>query len=237
MKILAIQGSPRVKSSNTGIVLQEFLRGAESAGAITRMVYLNEKTIHHCTGCLACWEKTPGQCALKDDMAALLERVKETDVLLLATPLYVHNMSGLLKVFLERLLPLDDPRFVKDGGTFRHPPRYGRKPSMVLIATCGLSGVANFDGLRLVFRAMERASSMPLVGEVLVPNGPLLQVASLEAKTREILDAVYKAGLELVRKGKVSKETELLIQKPLMTEDDYVARVNAFWDKKAPTKS
>lgn len=236
MKILAIQGSPRVKSSNTGIVLQEFLRGAEGVGAITRMVYLKEKSIQPCTGCLACWEKTPGECALKDDMPGVLERVKETDVLLLATPLYVHDMSSLLKAFLERLLPLDDPRFIKDGGTYRHPARYGRKPSMVLIATCGMSGVANFDGLRLVLRNMERASGMPLVGEVLVSNGPLLQTASFKERTEEILGAVYRAGAELVRKGKVSKETEQLVQKPLMAEDDYVARVNAFWDKKTPAK-
>jgi putative NADPH-quinone reductase len=236
MKILAVQGSPRPKTGNTDIVLQEFLRGAENAGALTRMVYLKEKNIHHCTGCLACWEKTPGECVLKDDMPVLLQRVKEADVLVLATPLYVFNMSSLLKVFLERLLPLDEPRFVKEAGTYRHPPRYGRRPSMVFVATCGLSGVAHFDGLRRVLKAMERASNMPLVGEVLVPNGPLLQTASLEAKVREVLDAVYRAGLELVRKGKVSKETELSIQKPLMAEDEYVARVNAFWDKQTPAK-
>ncbi len=236
MKILAVQGSPRPKRGNTDIVLQEFLRGTESAGALTRMIYLKEKTIHYCTGCLACWEKTPGQCALKDDMPVLLERVKETDVLVLATPLYVYNMSSLLKVFLERLLPLDDPRFIKEAGTYRHPPRHNGKRSMVLVATCGLSGVTHFDGLRLVLKAMERASNMPLVGEVLVPSGPLLQIASLKPKTQEILDAVYRAGVELVRKGKVSKETELLIQKPLMTEDEYVARVNAFWDKQTPAQ-
>ncbi len=51
MKILAIQGSPRPKSSNTEILLQEFLKGARSQGAETETIYLKEKEFHPCVGC------------------------------------------------------------------------------------------------------------------------------------------------------------------------------------------
>jgi multimeric flavodoxin WrbA len=231
MKILAVQGSPRPAVSNTEILLQQFLRGAEVEGAKTETIYLNEKTINHCVGCFTCWGKTPGLCAFRDDMPALLEQVKDADVLVLATPLYVYNMTSLLKAFLESLLPLDDPHLIKDEGVYRHPARYGKERAMVLVSNCGLPDVSSFDGLRHVLRHMEKASNMPLAGEILMPNGPLLQLASFKSKTRVILEAVFRAGGELVREGKVSEETELLIQKPLMSEDEFVARVNGFWDK------
>ncbi|NWF91859.1 MAG: SCP2 sterol-binding domain-containing protein, partial [Syntrophaceae bacterium] len=62
MKILAIQGSPRPKASNTEVLLQEFLKGARSQGAETETIYLKEKKIHSCIGCYTCWTKTPGVC-------------------------------------------------------------------------------------------------------------------------------------------------------------------------------
>ena len=55
IKILAVQGSPRPKSSNTDVLLQEFLKGAHSQGAETETIYLREKDIHPCGGCFTCW--------------------------------------------------------------------------------------------------------------------------------------------------------------------------------------
>ena len=112
MKILAIQGSPRPKAgSNTEILLQEFLKGARSAGAETETVYLTEKKIHPCVGCFTCWVKTPGVCVFKDDMPELLEKVRDCQVLVYAFPLYNYNMTALTKAFQERILPLVHPPF------------------------------------------------------------------------------------------------------------------------------
>lgn len=63
IKVLAIQGSPRPKASNTDILLQEFLKGAQSQGVETETVYLKDKNIHSCVGCYTCWTKTP-ECVL-----------------------------------------------------------------------------------------------------------------------------------------------------------------------------
>jgi multimeric flavodoxin WrbA len=236
MKILAVQGSPRSpKVSNTEILLQQFLRGAESEGAETETIYLREKKITHCIGCFSCWFKHPGICAFKDDMPALLEQAKECDILVYATPLYSYNMTGLLKIFIDRLLPADDPHFIKDEGIYRHPARYGKERKIVLISNCGLPEASHFDGLRRVFRQIEHASKNPLVGEILMPAGPLLTNEFFKSKIKIILDAVYKAGGELVCEGKVSKETELLIQKPLVPEDEYATMVNAIFDGELKT--
>jgi len=230
MKILAIQGSPRPKASNTDILLQEFLKGARSQGAETETVYLKEKEFQPCVGCYTCWVKTPGVCVFKDDMPDILEKVKVCDILVYATPLYNYNMTSLLKAFQERLLPLLDPHLIKPEGVYRHPPRYEVNRKIVLISNCGFPEVSHFDGLRQVFRHIERNGGAPIIGELLMPAGELLKQEGLKEKARDVLQAAYRAGMEVIRDGKVSKETEARIQKPLIAPDEVAEMANLWWD-------
>jgi multimeric flavodoxin WrbA/putative sterol carrier protein len=230
MKILAIQGSPRPKTSNTEILLQEFLKGAGSQGAETETIYLKDKDIHSCVGCYTCWTKTPGICVFKDDMPQLLEKVRDCDVIVYATPLYNYNVTSLLKAFQERLLPLLDPHFIKTGDTYRHPQRYEVNRKMVLLSNCGFPEIAHFDGLRHVFRIIERSSQIPLIGELLMPAGELLRQEGMKEMLRGVLEATYQAGVEVVRDGRVSKETEAKIQKPIITADEMAEMANLSWD-------
>ncbi len=230
MKILAIQGSPRPKVSNTEILLQQFLQGVQSQGAETETIYLKDKDIHSCVGCYTCWAKTPGVCIFKDDMAELLEKVRGCDILVYATPLYNYNMTSLLKAFQERLLPLVDPHLIKTGEAYRHPPRYEVDRKMVLISNCGFPEISHFDGLRHVFRHIEQSGQIPLVGEILMPAGELLKNEGLRERLQGVLQAAYRAGVEVVRDGRVSKETEAQIQKPIVAADELAEMANLWWD-------
>jgi len=87
---------------------------------------------------------------------------------------------------------------------------------MVLISNCGFPEVAHFDGIRHVFRHMEKSSGAPLVGELLMPAGQLLRVEPLKEKVQVVLQAAHRAGIEVVRDGRVSQETEAQIQIPLL---------------------
>jgi multimeric flavodoxin WrbA/putative sterol carrier protein len=231
IKVLAVQGSPRPKSSNTDILLQEFLKGARSQGAETETVYLKEKNIHPCIGCYTCWTKTPGICIFKDDMPGILEKIRNCDILVYATPLYNYSMTAYLKIFQERSLPLLDPHFIKEGEVYRHPQRYPNNRKMVLVSTCGFPEVSHFDALRHIFRKIEKAGGVPLIGELLVPAAEMaLRQAFIKEKARTILDAAYQAGVEVVRDEKVSPETEAQVQKPLLTPDDVAEGANIWWD-------
>lgn len=230
MKILAIQGSPRPKGSNTEILLQEFLKGARSAGAEIETIYLREKKVQPCVGCFTCWVKTPGVCIFRDDMPALLEKVRDCEVLVYAFPLYNYNMTAMTKAFQERLLPLIDPHFVKDGDVYRHPPRFAMDRKVVLISNCGFPEISHFDGLRHVFRHMERSSGMPIIGELLMPAGQLLQIPPLKEKIQGVLQAARRAGSEVVREGRVSRETEAEIQKPILSAEELAEMANKTWD-------
>jgi len=230
MKILAIQGSPRPKVSNTEILLQQFLQGVQSQGAETETIYLKDKDIHSCVGCYTCWVKTPGVCVFKDDMTELLEKVRSCNILVYATPLYNYNMTSLLKAFQERLLPLVDPHLVKTGEVYRHPQRYEVNRKMVLISNCGFPEASHFDGLRHIFRHIEQSGQVPLIGELLMPAGELLKQEGLRDKVQGVLQAAYRAGVEVIRHGRVSKETEVEIQKPLLTADEMADMANLWWD-------
>ncbi len=230
MKILAIQGSPRPKASNTEILLQEFLKGAQSQGAETETVYLKEKEIHSWVGCYTCWARTPGVCVFKDEMPELLEKVKTCDILVYATPLYNFNVTALMKAFQERLLPLLDPHLIKAEETYRHPPRYKVNRKMVLISTCGFPEVSHFDALRQVFRHIERNGQTPLVGELLMPGGELLKQNGMQDNVQSVLRAAYRAGIEVIKEGRILKETEMEIQKPLVPPEALAEMANLWWD-------
>lgn len=98
-RVLAIVGSPR-RGGNTDTLIDEVLRGAQQAGAVTDKVMLTELTVGPCRACSAC-EKT-GKCAQKDDLPALLERMAGSQVWVLGTPVYYWGPSAQFKAFVDR---------------------------------------------------------------------------------------------------------------------------------------
>jgi multimeric flavodoxin WrbA len=108
MNILSVLASPR-KQGNTAILLKEYLKGVETLSSPVKIetIYLQSKNVQYCTGCNTCQRSNESQCILKDDMQDIYKSVEKADVLVLATPVYVFNMSGQLKTFLDRLYAVD----------------------------------------------------------------------------------------------------------------------------------
>jgi len=107
VKILVINGSPRGEHGNTQVLVKEFLEGAKETGAGTEIVYLKDKKIEHCVGCMDCMLKTPGICRHQDDMPDLMLRLREADLLVYAPPLYIFSVPGLMKDFMDRQFPME----------------------------------------------------------------------------------------------------------------------------------
>lgn len=101
MKVLAIHGSPRTIRSTTRQLAQFVLEGAAGAGAETEMIDLCDFKITPCTACDAC--TLNGICVNDDDVPALVERMKEADGIIFASPVYIDNVSGQMKIFFDRL--------------------------------------------------------------------------------------------------------------------------------------
>lgn len=102
-KVLVIGASPR-KNGNSNRLAEEFARGAVDAGNETEVIYLYDKQIGFCRGCLVC--QNTQKCVIQDDAALIAEKMKEAEVIAFATPIYFYEMNGQLKTLLDRSNPL-----------------------------------------------------------------------------------------------------------------------------------
>jgi multimeric flavodoxin WrbA len=237
MKILAINGSPRGRNGNTDRILQSFLQGAREAGAETETIYLKDLEIKPCLGCFTCWTKTPGVCIHKDDMAKTLPEIRRSDIVVYATPLYVFSVSGLMKNFMDRLIPNVDPHIVKRGKHYIHPPRYPQEQKVqkiVLISNCGFPEPHHFSALVETFRCFTDNPDMELVATILCAGGELLSQPALSESLRWYLDAVRQAGREVVTYGKIMPETQRILDTPLAEPEAYANMANLWWDSQIP---
>lgn len=106
-KVIAVNGGPR-KGRNTSKLLECALEGAKSAGAETEaIINLYDLNFKGCVSCFRCKLKQgghPGKCAMHDDLSEILERIPAYDALLLASPIYLWDVTGMTRMFLERLV-------------------------------------------------------------------------------------------------------------------------------------
>ncbi len=98
-KVLIIATSPR-RNGNSSRLAQEFEKGALSNGNDVEIVYLDDKKINFCKGCMAC--ATLKKCVIDDDANMIVEKMKNSDVIVWATPVYYYNMSGQMKTMIDR---------------------------------------------------------------------------------------------------------------------------------------
>ena len=99
MKIVIINGSPRVNGLTAGI-LHVIGKSLISQGADVEFYNLSELTMSQCRGCCACY--TTGSCAMNDDAEKLSHVIESADGLILGTPTYASNVSGYMKLLIDR---------------------------------------------------------------------------------------------------------------------------------------
>lgn len=99
-KVLIISTSLR-QNANSEILAHETERGAKDAGHMVEFLSLKDKDIKFCKGCLAC--QKIGHCVIEnDDANAITEKMKNSDVIVWATPVYYYEMSGQMKTLIDR---------------------------------------------------------------------------------------------------------------------------------------
>lgn len=131
MRILILNGSPRPNGNTKGMI-EAFREGALSVGHQVDVMDVCRMKINGCLACEYCHTKGRGECVQKDDMQEIYARLKEAEMLVLASPIYYHGVSGQLKCVLDRFY----------SAAYPSKPRKLKKVSMILS-----SGDANmYDG-------------------------------------------------------------------------------------------
>ncbi len=150
MKVLGICGSPR-KGGNTEYLLQSVLDTVENAGADAELIRLCDGELSPCRGCRLCLNLE--RCVIEDDMQGIYAKLLEADAVVLGTPVFFNNVSGLMKAFMDRTWCMRGKLRNKIGGAVVVGRRYGLEGAIIAInsfflkhemipANRGVSGVA-----------------------------------------------------------------------------------------------
>ena len=99
MKVIMINGSPR-KNGVTAAMLHKIEKNLQDKGVDVEFYDLSDIEMAHCKGCCSCYRT--GHCCIHDDAEKLSERIAEADGLVLGSPTYASNVSGLMKALIDR---------------------------------------------------------------------------------------------------------------------------------------
>jgi multimeric flavodoxin WrbA len=207
---------------STAMILKPFLEGMREAGAETELFYASNLNIKPCPGCIySCWRDKPGECLINDDMQSIYPKLRSADILVLATPVYVP-IPGEFQNFLNRIVPLMDPVLTTTpGGRTRARLHENVKiKKVVLVSTSGWWETGNFGTVLRIARELTADISVEFAGVILRPHSAYMQQKN--EKTKKILENCKLAGYQLIKEGKMHKETLKVIGSPLVTRKKYL---------------
>lgn len=232
MKILVLNGSPKVKNSNTMQLTNAFVDGiTKENDTEVEILDIYKLNIKPCTGCFGCWKSTPGKCIIKDDMEIIIEKILKSDTIIWSFPLYYFGLPSQMKALMDRQLPMSLPFMSKrsDGNsdTGSHAPRYDiSNKKTVIISTCGFyTSEGNYDSLDLQF---DRCFGKNKYDKIYCGQGELFRIDELKKRTDQYLKIVKQAGMEF-SKGSIKQDTKNKLSELLYPREMFEAMADASW--------
>jgi multimeric flavodoxin WrbA len=220
-KVVAICASARMENSNTAKILKPFLEGMEEAGASVELFYTKRLDIKPCEAEMYCWTKKRGECYIKDDMQTLYPKLRDADVLVLATPVYIP-LPGDMQNVLNRMLPLMGPGLKWLNGRTRFENGFAvdvKISKFVLVATSGWWEIENLGTVLRIVEELAKGLNVEFAGALLRPHFRFM--AEKKEKAEEILEAARQAGRQLAKEGKISKDLLDAVRQPLISEQEW----------------
>lgn len=190
MKILGIFGSPR-RGGNTDILLEETLKGAQKEGAEVDRIYLTDYAITPCKECHGC--DHTGQCVILDDMQEIYPKLLESDIIILASPIFFYGVTAWAKALIDRSQALWAKKYLlKDPSLGKE----GRKRKGFFISVGATKGPRVFEGAILTVKYFFDTFNAEYTGELVFRDvdgkGDIL-------KHPEALQQAFEAGRKLVK--------------------------------------
>ena len=108
MKVLSVTGSGRAggnTETTAGLLERAITRAATEAGieAEIERIRLSAQPLGICRGCRLCFDQGEDACPLKDETPVIFDRMQKADVILLGSPVYVEDVSGTVKNWIDRM--------------------------------------------------------------------------------------------------------------------------------------
>jgi multimeric flavodoxin WrbA len=230
--VLVINGSARTTKGNTAFVLSPFIQGMKKAGANVELLYSKKMDIRPCLGCFDCWGKTIGRCTINDEMQDLYPKLKATDILVLATPIYIP-LPGMMQNLINRLCPLIEPLLeFKDGRTRAHFHNDVKISKILTVLTGGWWEIENLNIPLKVMEELALNSSCEFAGAILRPHAYVLKEEN--ELNHHVLSKLEEVGQQLINNGQIDPKDLDFISQPLVDKDTYLDMLNQdYLDAKA----
>ena len=100
-RIVILVGSVR-KDGNTDLLAQAFVDGAKKKNEV-EIISVADYQVNPCVGCNSCFLRENHQCFQQDDMQMIYEKLKQADMVVVASPVYFYGISAQLKAVVDRL--------------------------------------------------------------------------------------------------------------------------------------
>lgn len=227
MKVLAIIGSPKDRGNSYRVTKQveERMRQIDD-GVQFEYLFLNDANLEPCRGCFLCVMKGEWLCPIKDDRAKIEERMMSADGVVFVSPVYVYNVSWLMKNFIDRF------------AYACHRPRFHGKRALVISTTGGvglevvlrlLAFPASIWGFSIVHRLGVRCPPTPLPPDVM---------EELARKTEQDVDLAARRFHQAIAAERLPSPTALqlgqfMFQKDVFSRGEDGANLDfQYWSEK-----
>lgn len=150
MKVTAFNGSPRT-DGNTAHLIRHVFAALEAEGIETELYQLGGRKIRGCAACYGCFRNKDGRCAVDNDVVnECIEKMRESDGIILASPTYFADVSTEIKALIDRsgLVSIANGRNLK------------RKVGAAVVAVRRAGSIHVFDSINHFF----------LINEMIVPG-------------------------------------------------------------------
>lgn len=233
MKVLVINGSPKGERSNTMWLTHAFVDGFPDTAEV-KYITLREKDIHPCMGCFSCWTKTPGQCAVKDDMQEIYQDILEADIIIESFPLYFAGMPSRMRMLTERCLLFTKRYEGSPEDTFHSilemEEHSLKDKKLVVISSCGyVSMDTMFEGLLKEYNLICGEGNFT---SILCAQGELLQAGSRTRQVVNYLEEVKRAGQEYYADGQISEERSQSLMKQMVSPRTFEVLIKRYWQER-----
>ncbi len=186
MKAVGLVGSP-VRGGSVDLLVGRVLAGAASCGAVTETLYLNDLVIRPCQSCGI--DNRSRACRMEDDMRIVERLLRDSDLLVLGTPVYFDTVSAQMKVVIDRSNCITPLLSQPEG-----PPAFlapnGPRKRAILVAVAGAG--QQFRTLRVTVKGFLAWIGADLVDEVLYAHDACAVGAVRDDEA--ILAAAFAAG-------------------------------------------
>lgn len=184
-KIVIFNGSPR-KQGAISQILDKVREGASEVGTEVKVYDLNDASIRGCQGCMYCKKNNVTVCVQKDSLATMYDDIKEADLIVTGSPIYMFQVTAQMQTWINRLYPFIDASL--------KPLLTGKK--VVTVYSQGNPQTNAFEGTMEYFKQFANFIGWEEVERIVI-GGIMPSIPSAEV-SKEILDKAYNIGKSII---------------------------------------